>query len=940
MKLNKIKTTLLITVLLISTITIAIPLANAIEDVDYSLSTTAGGELNDPVDIVVTDDGTRITWTIDYPIDDDSGNGLMTVGLIIALDGDGEAPAFQIHNNDGTDATFDWGTWLYSPYYDDAWHSGDENTLVTELDWVSCTGGRYHFGKTDCPEPNPNGVFTITIDKSELGNDFHWALNLAIGSGFYCDYEQMSYPAGETAYFDWGNPIVDMSVPNYARALAVTGSGSVDAPSADTTVDYEGADDDKIIVEDLTEDEVEEATFGAVGEYVDVQLEEGTSITELEIRVYYEHEDIVGLDESQLIMYWYDGTNWAACSDTGVETGPNYIWAIITDDTSPSLSQMTGTPFGPGGGLALDSEFYKNVDVIIVDVGDSDVNLDPIRIETIEVKATSNTDLVGILVELSETDVDTGLFTGSFPITDVIPPPVGYLAVDEGDTVTVLYVLKEFTDTAVIDETAPIFDEVDPIVGLDFYKNGDTITLTIGLDDTVYDVTADFSAIDSECTLEEEATGAYIITYDISEDNTMADGEYIITVTAEDEAGNSAASDFSTNLDNTMPSVTDVKATPAVIQPADATTVTFTASVSDALSLVGSVTIDLSEIGGSATQEMTEIEVEEVGTGVYEYEGSVEVALAGDYILLITATDTIGNENALEAITFQVILDTEGPFEVGFTEAMPVCGGIIVRGLYMKDLLTGPGSYKVLVNDEDLVEITETELISETLISIDEHGVFKRSVILDLPDMADPVSVTLIAYDLVGKAAEEIILYEGLIPDGEWCPVDLYDGWNLVSLPLIPDSSDSGDVLSLILDQGASGVVISYDYDQYTDTWITNPTEMTDGYGYWLYMLDDDVMIVEGIERLPAPALPQTYEFTEGWVLAGYKQTADEFIDDYLASLQTGSYFGTVYTWDATLETPAWDTLSTAATPTDELSPGMGFWIWMYSDQNLIAPLE
>lgn len=193
---------------------------------EYSFSTTVGTQL---VDIDVVDDGTSITWTIDFPGEapyDEvtEGNGLMAVGLVIALDGDGNGPAFQIHNNDGTDSSFEWGTWLVSPWGPTiadgwfGWHSGSVNTLVSELDWITCTGGRYN-------EVNPDGLFTITIDKSELGGlcvtDLHWALNLAIGGGFvgeYLVYEQMAYPVGETVWFDWGSPLVNDAMPNYEYA--------------------------------------------------------------------------------------------------------------------------------------------------------------------------------------------------------------------------------------------------------------------------------------------------------------------------------------------------------------------------------------------------------------------------------------------------------------------------------------------------------------------------------------------------------------------------------------------------------------------------------------------------------------------------------------------------------------------------------------------------
>lgn len=188
------------------------------EPVDYSYSGTTGDQ---PVSITVEDSDTQVMWTVDFPVDDATGNGLMAVGLVIATDGEGNGPVFQIHNNDGTDANYDWGTWLCSPWgptINDGWfgwHSGDTNTPVDRLDWVSATGGRYKEGKPDCPEPNPDGIFTITIDKSELGEDFHWALYTAIGSGFSsgASYQQATHPDA----FTWGEPIVTSE--NYEHAI-------------------------------------------------------------------------------------------------------------------------------------------------------------------------------------------------------------------------------------------------------------------------------------------------------------------------------------------------------------------------------------------------------------------------------------------------------------------------------------------------------------------------------------------------------------------------------------------------------------------------------------------------------------------------------------------------------------------------------------------------
>jgi len=150
--------------------------------------------------------------------------------LVIALDGVGEGPAFQIHNNDGSTLVEPHGTWMYGywgPAIDDGWFgwpSHDLDVFVTGLDWVSCTGLRYN-------EVNPDGIFTISIDKSELGASFHWALNLAIGTGFwstYMHYEQTSCPVGETDWFDWTNPIVNDEMPNYEFAQLQTATNVVE----------------------------------------------------------------------------------------------------------------------------------------------------------------------------------------------------------------------------------------------------------------------------------------------------------------------------------------------------------------------------------------------------------------------------------------------------------------------------------------------------------------------------------------------------------------------------------------------------------------------------------------------------------------------------------------------------------------------------------------
>jgi hypothetical protein len=93
---------------------------------------------------------------------------------------------------------------------------------------------------------------------------------------------------------------------------------------------------------------------GDIGKYIDVHINATEGVDWIEVRLYYTEAEIAGLDEPSLKMHWWNGTAWILCSDTGVnttETGgySGYIWAHINASTTPSLSDLVGTPFGAAG---------------------------------------------------------------------------------------------------------------------------------------------------------------------------------------------------------------------------------------------------------------------------------------------------------------------------------------------------------------------------------------------------------------------------------------------------------------------------------------------------------------------------------------------------------------------------------------------------------------
>ena len=87
-----------------------------------------------------------------------------------------------------------------------------------------------------------------------------------------------------------------------------------------------------------------------IGKWIDVYFNSTSDIQQVEIRLYYTPEQITGVNEGSLRLYWWDSLNskWQVCSSSGVDTANNYIWAKITPGSNPGLDSLTGTLFAGG----------------------------------------------------------------------------------------------------------------------------------------------------------------------------------------------------------------------------------------------------------------------------------------------------------------------------------------------------------------------------------------------------------------------------------------------------------------------------------------------------------------------------------------------------------------------------------------------------------------
>jgi hypothetical protein len=627
------------------------------------------------------------------------------------------------------------------------------------------------------------------------------------------------------------------------------------------------------------------------------------------------------IDRIQIEYGW-----WGA----GDASEPAYIDDITLNDTNYDLEPML-----------LDAATYETGGTVTVTVYNGNANADPVRIDHIDIAAISTSDAVGITATLDEDGVNTGVFTGSFVTTDTTPPPTDTLLVDSGDIITVECATADsdwgagaqdgVTVTATVDDTAPVFTD-NTTADADYYANGDTIELTVSLDAASLTVTADFSEIDSEYTAGDEvvvdnADTTYTVTYDISADNTILDEEYTITVAAEDGAGNPAddagfTTSVSVSLDNTDPAVTDEASDPAVVQPDTETDVTFTANVTDEGSGIATVTIDLSDIGGDADQAMTYDDDTELYTYVFD---NLDIA-EDDYDLTITATDVVGNANDTAVITLRVVEDvtdpeitsTEVEYPVGFESAKE--GDDVIITAVVTDDISGVDTVTIDATD---IGLTATEAM--TLGDDDTY-----SVTLEVGDVdADTYTLTITATDAADNAATADVTVV-VVAELTAYNIDLVEGWNLISTPLIPDDSDIDIILADITDNVSVVWAYVYDEDGLADwkVWGSGAAdldEMVDGQGYWFEMTADNTLTISGVELPAPPDAPPAYSVYEGWNLIGFKSVDAKTATVYLAG-DAYADFVRMYGYDTA------DVVYTNVLIGDSLQPGQGYWLAVSAD--------
>ena len=114
--------------------------------------------------------------------------------------------------------------------------------------------------------------------------------------------------------------------------------------------------------------------------------------------------------------------------------------------------------------------------------------------------------------------------------------------------------------------------------------------------------------------------------------------------------------------------------------------------------------------------------------------------------------------------------------------------------------------------------------------------------------------------------------------------IQLHTGWNLISLPIMPNDSDVLDVMSSV--DGNWNSVWSYEtgnwkrYDLTCPGFLNDLTTMEPGKGYWIDMKSADTLSLSGSE----PTV-KSIPLVSGWNLVGYNSLSSKSTTEAMNSI-------------------------------------------------------
>ena len=290
-----------------------------------------------------------------------------------------------------------------------------------------------------------------------------------------------------------------------------------------------------------------------------------------------------------------------------------------------------------------------------------------------------------------------------------------------------------------------------------------------------------------------------------------------------------------------------------------------------------------------------------------------------DATILIVGTTAEGVTNAAGETTITWTPPSTGTYKLRLNGELDI-GAITVKSYVVPQLVINYSPETAHKNDDITLTVTAEGAVggaSVTVVDPDGKTISKTTTATGTCKFtADKVGEWTVYASKAGYTDADPVAITVL----ERVPVAEYDialsaGWNLISLPLIPENSTIEAVLTDL-----DGVEAVWSYE--AGTWYSyapdvpsDLTEMTDGKGYWIEMSASATLTVYGTEMPEDPLAPlPAYPVVVGWNLVGFKETYTMRVSDYLA----GVSYARVYEYVG-----GYHSLSAS----DLMKPGQGYWI-------------
>jgi hypothetical protein len=186
------------------------------------------------------------------------------------------------------------------------------------------------------------------------------------------------------------------------------------------------------------------------------------------------------------------------------------------------------------------------------------------------------------------------------------------------------------------------------------------------------------------------------------------------------------------------------------------------------------------------------------------------------------------------------------------------------------------------------------------------------------------------------EEVEEDIPDDALIPatvtvsqgDFVQASIELDEGWNLISLPLIPLDSDIEVVTAGIVEDIISVWYWAGSWDTFVPGAPSDLQKMEDGKAYWINMEAAQTLYIAGTVMPKGGGIPHDYDVVVGWNMVGFKSTNSTPAKDYLYGTEIARIYG--------FEDGAWFTIQ-GPEYNDNMVPGLGYWV-AFTEPGTIYP--